>query len=50
MLHGTFNFRHEVSQQLLKVTTFCSDTLFVFFSPLISRINTPRCADIQPTF
>ena len=39
---------HYTSQQVLKVTTLCTDTCFQSFSPLIMH-SPPRCTEIQPT-
>ena len=38
VLCGNLNVRQATSQQVFKVTTFCMDTRFQSFSPLISRI------------
>jgi len=35
---GNLNVRQATSQQVFKVTTFCMDTRFQYFSPLINRI------------
>ena len=35
---GNWNFRQATSQQVLKVTTFCTDTCFQSSSPLINCI------------
>ena len=35
---GKWNVRQATSQQMFKVTTFCTDTCFQSFSPLINHI------------
>jgi len=50
-MYGNLNVRQATSQQLFKVITFCMDTCFQSFSPLINRIvlfRTPCSAKIQP--
>ena len=38
MMCSNLNVRQATSQQVFKVTTFCRDTCFQSFSPLINRI------------
>ena len=52
---GNWNVRQATSQQMLKVTTFCTDTWFQSFSPLINCIvhhallkSSPCCNEMLP--
>ena len=47
-LCGNLNVRQETSQQVFKVITFCMDTCFQYFSPLINRIVHHSLVKISP--
>jgi len=54
-MYGNWNVRQATSQQVLKVTTFCTDTCFQSFSPVINCIvqhallqSSPCCNKMLP--